>query len=93
MADKASAPDHRAWEFAPDPFAARKEVEGRQEKRRVVEAQKAEAAAGGASAPGGGKGKGREGGGAGGWEKAPEVRMATGLREQVEATVRKVSVA
>lgn len=92
MADKAAAPDHRAWEFAPDPFAARKEVEGRQEKRRVVEAQKAEiAASGGGSGSGGAsKGKGREGGAAGGWEKAPEVRMATGLREMVEATVRKV---
>jgi hypothetical protein len=90
-AEKATAPDHRAWEWNPDPFAAKKEVDSRQEKRKEKEKAKEEAEDGM-----GGSGSGRatpapNGGGGRGWEGVPEVRMAPGLREHVEGTVRKVS--
>lgn len=93
-AEKASAPPHRAWEWSADPFAAKKEVEGRQEKRKEKEKAIEEGSAGGS---GGGSGSGRAtpatngGGGGRSWEGVPEVRMAPTLREHVEGTVRKVS--
>ncbi|ORX33843.1 putative ATP-dependent RNA helicase A [Kockovaella imperatae] len=99
-AEKASAPDHRSWEWSPDPFAAKHEVEERQAKRKGKEAARAaengrDDGEGGA----GGSGKGTPGGsgrgtptGPGGkmWEGVPEVRMAPGLREQVEGVVKKM---
>lgn len=90
-AEKASAPDHRAWEWHPDPFAAKKEVDSRQEKRKEKEKAKEE----GGDATGGGSGRGTPasngtGGGGRSWEGIPEVKMAPGLREHVEGTVRKV---
>lgn len=92
-AEKAGAPEHRAWEWNPDPFAAKKEVDNRQEKRKEKEKAKEEADDG----YGGGSGSGRgapvsngTGGGGRAWEGVPEVRMAPGLREHVEGTVRKV---
>lgn len=94
-ADKASAPDHRAWEWSADPFAAKKEVESRQEKRKEKEKAQED---GGGSAGGSGSGRGTPAGGSGGggggrgWEGVPEVRMAPTLREHVEGTVRKVSI-
>lgn len=91
-AEKASAPEHRAWEWHPDPFAAKKEVEERQSKRKEKEKAKEEeedgmtsAGMSGRSTPAGPRiGGGRE------WDGVPEVRMAPGLRETVEATVRRV---
>lgn len=90
-AEKASAPDHRAWEWSSDPFAAKKEVDSRQEKRKEKEKAKEE----GNDNHGGGGGRtngngGAGGGGGRGWEGVPEVRMAPSLREHVEGTVRKV---
>lgn len=98
MAEKAAAPEHRAWEFAPDPFAAKKEVEARQGKKREKDAVAKEANGNGVGQGGQGSGAGGRGSGAnnpmgkGGkeWERAPEVKMASALREMVEATVRKV---
>ncbi|ORY29995.1 P-loop containing nucleoside triphosphate hydrolase protein [Naematelia encephala] len=95
-ADKAIAPPHRAWEWDPDPFKAKKEVEDRQAKREEKKAIKEEN--GGASGSGSGRatpigaGAGLNGVGGGGkyWEGVPEVRMAPGLREMVEGTVRKM---
>ncbi|WWC89843.1 uncharacterized protein L201_004771 [Kwoniella dendrophila CBS 6074] len=95
-AEKAASPAHQAWEYEPDPFAAKKEVEDRQNKKKDKEAAK-EA---GNIANGNGTGTSGRGtpvsrevtGGAGGsaWERAPEVKMASSLRETVEATVRKM---
>jgi ATP-dependent RNA helicase DHX57 len=84
MAEKAAAPEHRAWEFAPDPFAAKKEVEARQGKKREKDAvaKEANGRGSGTNTPVGKGGKE--------WERAPEVKMASALREMVEATVRKV---
>lgn len=99
-AEKAAAPPHRDWEWYPDPFEAKKEVADRQKKKADKDA--AASSNGGHANGDGPNGRGtpvdrpatsrrdgkrvdRE------WENAPEVRMAPGLREQVEATVRKVS--
>jgi hypothetical protein len=91
-AEKANAPEHRAWEWNTDPFAAKKEVDNRQEKRKEKEKAKEE----GEDGHGGGSSRGASasngtGGGGRAWEGVPEVRMAPGLREHVEGTVRKVS--
>ena len=94
-AEKAAAPDHRAWEWNPDPFAAKHEVEERQAKRKGKDAARA-AENNGSGVSGHGtpatSGRGTPVGPGGKmWEGVPEVRMAPGLREQVEAVVKKVS--
>ena len=101
-AEKATAPAHRAFEWYPDPFEAKKEVEERQTKKKakdeaVKEAIKngsaGDASAGGASASNGGKNRNAGGQNAPGgreWADVPEVRMAPLLRESVEGVVRKV---
>lgn len=86
-AEKAAAPAHRAWEYNPDPFAAKKEVSDRQEKRKQKEEKDKEVGPSGESA----KAKEARGSGGRGWDNAPEVKMAASLREMVEGTVRKVS--
>ena len=104
QAEKAAAPEHRAWEYATDPFAARKEVDDRQAKRKEKDAVRAAAAENGASGSGtaldGGSrnASGRStpsaeltGGRGGEWARAPEVKMSTTLREMVEDMVKKVS--
>ncbi|WWC60817.1 uncharacterized protein I303_103393 [Kwoniella dejecticola CBS 10117] len=93
-AEKAAAPPHQAWEYDPDPFAAKKEVEDRQSKKKDKEAAKESQANGTASGPSG-RGspvvkESTHGGGGAAWERAPEVKMASSLRETVEATVRKM---
>jgi ATP-dependent RNA helicase DHX57 len=97
QADKAAAPEHRAWEWAEDPFKAKKEVESRQERRKEKEAVRNGDGDGGGAGGGHGTGatNGRQGatdGGKGGvqWSRAPEVKMSGALREMVENTVRKV---
>jgi len=94
LAEKASAPDHRDWEWAADPFAAKHEVEARQKKKADKDAAKVND---GESGAGSARGSGRstpaaQDGSRGGkqWEDAPEVRMAPALREMVEDTVKKV---
>lgn len=95
-AEKAAAPAHRDWEWYADPFEAKKEVADRQKKK----ADKDSAATNG-HANGQDSGRGtpvdppmpsrRDGKRVDrAWENAPEVRMAPALREQVEATVKKV---
>ena len=85
------APEHQAWEWAADPFAAKKEVEERQKRKKEKEAIKD-----GASTNGDG-GSGRitstsitSGAGGKPWDDVPEVKMAPVLREMVEGTVKKV---
>ncbi|WVQ69774.1 uncharacterized protein L199_007994 [Kwoniella botswanensis] len=93
-AEKAAAPPHRSWEYDPDPFAAKKEVEDRQNKKKDKEAAR-EAEVDGRSAGPSGRGtpvarEANQGGGGTAWDRAPEVKMASSLRETVEATVRKM---
>ncbi|OCF36386.1 ATP-dependent RNA helicase A [Kwoniella heveanensis BCC8398] len=97
-AEKAASPPHRAWEYNPDPFAAKKEVEDRQTKKKDKDAaaKEAEEDGFGASGSGGKSARGtpakeaNKGGGGHEWERAPEVKMASSLREMVEGTVRKM---
>lgn len=96
-AEKSAAPPHRDWEWASDPFAAKKEVESRQSKKKEIQENRENGTAGssrggsGANTPhNGGSGTGGSGPGGKQWENAPEVRMTPGLRDLVEGTVRKV---
>ncbi|WVQ98990.1 hypothetical protein IAU59_006122 [Kwoniella sp. CBS 9459] len=97
-AEKAAAPAHRAWEYNADPFAAKKEVEDRQTKKKDKEVAVKEAEENGFGGGGGSGKSGRgtpakeanKGGGGREWERAPEVKMASSLREMVEGTVRKM---
>lgn len=87
QAEKAAAPEHRAWEYAADPFAARKEVDDRQARRKEKEKETVKDSD--SSRPGSGTvtpmgGRGVE------WARAPEVKMSGSLREMVEGTVKKV---
>lgn len=92
QADKASAPDHRAWEWSEDPFKAKKEVESRQERKKEKEAVRNGNGHHDASGSSGGRPPAVSDGGKGGvqWSRAPEVKMSGSLREMVEGTVRKV---
>lgn len=72
-------PEHRKWMYDPDPFAAKAAVEERQRvaaNRRLKE-QKEET---------------EEEGDMRIFDQAIEVRMATSLREMVEAAVKKVKI-
>ncbi|KAG8925227.1 hypothetical protein FRC02_009818 [Tulasnella sp. 418] len=83
------APDHQAWQYSTDPFAARKEVDERQQKaaeKRRLQEQEPESS-------------GLEGAGFSRknvqqatkeYEKAPEVMMASSMREMVESTIKKM---
>jgi hypothetical protein len=89
------APEHLAWQYMPDPFAARKLVEERQalaaEKKKQQEHQAYE-------------GEDLEGIEKAGYsardvkvasweyEKAPEVRMSAGLRDMVENAIKQVNL-
>ncbi|OXG91457.1 ATP-dependent RNA helicase A [Cryptococcus neoformans A2-102-5] len=84
--EKAAAPAHRAWEYNPDPFAAKKEVTDRQGKRKEKEEKDKEVGSSGET----GEAEGAKGSGGRGWDNAPEVKMAASLREMVEGTVRKM---
>ena len=88
-AEKAVAPEHQAWEWSADPFAAKIEVEGRQARRKEKEAVRD--AEGDERSNGKIMTNGRDGTGGRVWEGVPEVRMAPGLRDVVEGTVKKVS--
>jgi hypothetical protein len=93
LADKSSAPEHRDWEWAANPFAAKHEVEARQKKRADKVEAVANGRSGGTDSRGGsGRSTPAQDGSRGGkqWEDAPEVRMAPALREMVEGTVKKV---
>ncbi|GMK54047.1 hypothetical protein CspeluHIS016_0106330 [Cutaneotrichosporon spelunceum] len=91
LAEKASAPAHREWEWNADPFAAKKEVEARQAKRADKERAAESGGAGGAGGSASGRGTPvpeRKHGRA--WDDAPEVRMAPALREMVEGVVKRM---
>jgi ATP-dependent RNA helicase DHX57 len=91
LAEKAAAPAHRDWEWNPDPFAAKKEVETRQEKRREKESKmERDETVQGRVAVGSGLTNGH-GGGERGWKNVPEVKMTQTQREVVEEIIRRVS--
>ena len=95
-AEKAAAPEHREWEWSPDPFAAKKEVEERQAKRKGKEMARLEAAVGsdgsrGATPATSGRGTPVHGPDGKMWEGVPEVRMAPSLREKIEGVIKKVA--
>lgn len=90
LAEKAAAPGHRDWEWNPDPFAAKKEVEARQEKRREkVEKMERDETVQGRKETGNGIVQGH--GGERGWKNVPEVKMTQTQREVVEEIIRRVS--
>lgn len=80
--EKAVAEEHRAWEWAEDPFNARKQVSERQEKKKTNDTNRAAAVA--ADPLGGGKGVVTSGQ----MERLPEVKMTPSLRELVEETIK-----
>jgi len=94
-AEKAAAPSHQDWQWDSDPFKAKHEVEARQGKKKAKDEQIQAQANGSSSTEASGRstpaGRSVNGGGGKQWEEAPEVRMAPGLRDLVEGTVRKVS--
>jgi ATP-dependent RNA helicase DHX57 len=75
------APEHQKWMYDQDPFAAAKMVKDRQQKaaQRQEEPKQSDRSKPSRSNPGS-----RE------FENAPEVKMATSLRELVEDTIKKV---
>jgi ATP-dependent RNA helicase DHX57 len=90
LAEKAAAPAHRDWEWNPDPFAAKKEVETRQEKKREKENKmERDETVQGRVAVGSGITNGH--GGERGWKNVPEVKMTQTQREVVEEIIRRVS--
>lgn len=108
LAEKAKAPAHRDWEWAEDPFAARKEVDSRQEKKKEQQVRQAEFKHGlksGTALDDGNAmfvakgtqvkeddGRGRGAKGGLGWSGVPEVKMTVPQREIVEAVIRKVGL-
>ncbi|KAG8923397.1 hypothetical protein FRC00_006311, partial [Tulasnella sp. 408] len=83
------APEHLAWQYMPDPFAARKMVDERQSRARAKrEEEEAQSDAGfdgesvGSRAPASKPRAAKE------FQNAPEVRMAQSLRDSVEAAIK-----
>lgn len=87
LAEKAAAPAHRSWEWSPDPFTAKKEVEARQEKRREREAKvdQYDDTVAGKVVNGAERTHGERG-----WKNVPEVKMTQTQREVVEEIIRRV---
>lgn len=79
--EQKNAPEHTKWMYDADPFAARKEVEQRQ----VKAAKKREETSGGGGNTSRNQPVSNE------FSQAPEVKMASGLRETVEEAVKKAS--
>ncbi|KAF7981091.1 hypothetical protein HWV62_34789 [Athelia sp. TMB] len=75
-AEQTAAPEHMKWMYSDDPFAARKEVDDRQAK---AEKKREDVSKGARNPPTSGE-----------YAQAPEVKMATGLRDMVEDAVKKV---
>lgn len=76
-----AAPEDQKWIYDQDPFAAARMVKDRQQK--AVQRQEESKQSNGVR-PSGSKSGSRE------FESAPEVKMATSLRELVEDTIKKV---
>ncbi|KAF5366936.1 hypothetical protein D9757_010848 [Collybiopsis confluens] len=76
-----ASPEHLKWMYDPDPFAARKEVEERQDRAAQKRAQINASSEPGASSRSSGSVHNE-------FSKAPEVRMATSLRDRVEEAVK-----
>ncbi|KAG9044048.1 hypothetical protein FS837_008842 [Tulasnella sp. UAMH 9824] len=83
------APEHQAWQYMPDPFAARKMVDERQSRARAKrEEEEAQSDSGfdgdtaGSRAPASKPRAAKE------FQYAPEVRMAQSLRDSVEAAIK-----
>lgn len=79
-AEHKNSPEHMKWMYDADPFAARREVDERQAKA----ARKGDLSTSGAS------GVRPRAPGAGEFAQAPEVKMASSLRDLVEDAVKKV---
>lgn len=108
LAEKSKAPPHRDWEWSEDPFAARKQVDQRQEKKKDQQVRQAEfkhSLKGPEMRSGGGgefvlhgkegredDGRGKAGRGGMGWSGVPEVKMTVQQREVVEGVIRKVRI-
>ncbi|KAI0041900.1 P-loop containing nucleoside triphosphate hydrolase protein [Auriscalpium vulgare] len=77
-----AAPTHQAWMYEADPFAARKGVDDRQDKVVKKKAEVLEAKSSGQSSPASNE-----------FSSAPEVKMATDLRDLVESAIKKTMAA
>ncbi|KAG5647688.1 hypothetical protein DXG03_008411 [Asterophora parasitica] len=77
VVEQKNAPPHLKWKYAADPFASRDEAKAKATKREA-------AAAGEASSS-----KPSQGQASAEFAQAPEVKMATSLREQVEDAIKK----
>lgn len=90
LKEKASAPEHRNWEWSEDPFNARKAVDDRQVKKKAVDEARAASPAIGGGGGGGAVNLGPSGRPMTNAEftQLPEVRMAPSLRELIEQTIK-----
>ncbi|EIW86949.1 P-loop containing nucleoside triphosphate hydrolase protein [Coniophora puteana RWD-64-598 SS2] len=81
-AEYKGVPEHQKWMYSPDPFAARKEVDERQAKA----AKKRE------EVPSEREGRGASNSASHEFANAPEVKMASTLRDLTEDTVKKANI-
>lgn len=86
-AEKKAAPEHQMWMYNVDPFAAKKEVDSRQQ----VAAKQKEKAQAGAESGGTGSRSGSSSVALDELSHVPEVKMAHSLREHVESVIKHVS--
>lgn len=77
-AEHKQVPEHQKWMYEADPFAARKAVTERQEKIAKKKTEETSGRDGG------------RGGTSSEFANAPEAKMASGLRELVEGSIKKV---
>ena len=80
MDEHKKAPEHQKWMYEADPFAARKSVDERQEKAAKKKEEKEKGPSNQAvnqTSPE--------------FAKCPEAKMASGLRDLVEDSIKKVS--
>lgn len=80
-AEHKNSPEHQAWMYSADPFAAQREVQGRQSKVAAKREAENEGTSGDAPSKPSGKNE---------FTQATEVKMASELRELVEDAIKKV---
>ncbi|KAG6842444.1 hypothetical protein C0991_007574 [Blastosporella zonata] len=73
-----NSPPQWKWKYAADPFAAREEAKAKAAQREITAAKAASSSS-----------KGGHGQASGEFSQAPEVKMATNLREEVEEAIKK----
>lgn len=86
-AEHKNAPEHTKWMYDADPFAARREVDERQAKA-AKKREEADANRAGSSS----SSRHHQTPVSGEFAQAPEVRMASSLRDMVEEAVKKASI-